>query len=162
MKLLGYDFFIEYKPGKENRVADALSRQHEGDLLETVGNVSKQTGTLSCTTLSVALPSWLEVIKQAYTTNEHLLKLKQQCADNKLSSRWELRDDILFYKHRIYLTSQMDIILIILKEFHDGTHEGIQKTLKRLRAVFFWSRVHKDVMSYFQNLTFVKSSRAPR
>ncbi|PNY11636.1 transposon Ty3 gag-pol polyprotein [Trifolium pratense] len=35
-KLLGYNFEIRYKPGKENRGADALSRMGEGSTLQTL------------------------------------------------------------------------------------------------------------------------------
>jgi hypothetical protein len=53
-KLLGYDFTIEYKKGKENKVADALSR------------VFKDPGLLeeaTCFMLSFPTPTWLEELK---------------------------------------------------------------------------------------------------
>lgn len=40
--------------------------------------------------------------------------------------------------------------LHILKEFHEGTHEGVLKTYKRLRAVFYWFDMHKSVMEFIQ------------
>jgi hypothetical protein len=48
VKLMGYDFTIEYKQGHDNRVVDALSRQEEGTLMA----------------LSAPIPHWIEPIQQ--------------------------------------------------------------------------------------------------
>ncbi|KAF5459790.1 hypothetical protein F2P56_019708 [Juglans regia] len=53
LKLIGYDFTIDYKRGKENKVADALSRKSE-----------EQSATLALTTFPTSL--WVEELKQSY------------------------------------------------------------------------------------------------
>ncbi|XP_076917571.1 uncharacterized protein LOC143577694 [Bidens hawaiensis] len=53
-KLLGYDFEIFYKPGKENRVADALSR-----ILEPI-----------VFAISTVQPDWVEALKGFYNSVE--------------------------------------------------------------------------------------------
>lgn len=56
-KLLGYDFVIEYKRGKENWVVDALSRLHEDPLLAK---------DFSLSLLSFPTPSWILELQVSY------------------------------------------------------------------------------------------------
>ncbi|KAJ9537912.1 hypothetical protein OSB04_030645 [Centaurea solstitialis] len=53
-KLLGYDFEVYYKPGKENKVADALSRIDDAQSLA----------------LSIPTFTWLHELRDYYTTTE--------------------------------------------------------------------------------------------
>lgn len=54
----------------------------------------------------------------------------------------------------------MDVISIILKEFHEGTHEGVLKTYKCLRAIFYWSGMHKSVMEFIQQCDVCQCSKS--
>jgi hypothetical protein len=71
-KLFGYDFVIEYKKGKENRVADALSRMFKD---------SPEFDTLSISLISFPIPDLIKDLKASYSHNsdskELLLKLQQ-------------------------------------------------------------------------------------
>jgi ABC-type antimicrobial peptide transport system permease subunit len=61
-KLMGYDFSIEYKQGKENWVADALSRQFEASF-------DSVEFSLSLSLISFPPPSWVAELKAFYATD---------------------------------------------------------------------------------------------
>ena len=58
-KLLRYAFLVEYKHGKENLVADALSRK------EAIGG--DNVGTLCI--ISFPTPTWLDDLKTSYNSD---------------------------------------------------------------------------------------------
>lgn len=37
-----------------------------------------------------------------------------------------------------------------MQEFHQGTHEGVLKTVKRLRAVFYWFEMLPDTVNFIK------------
>ena len=88
-KLLGYAFIVEYKQGRENVVADALSRrqceaavippsdlaQSEALVLTASGSCNSDacdafTGTLCI--ISFPTPSWLSKLKSSYDSDTNL------------------------------------------------------------------------------------------
>lgn len=133
-KLIGYDFEIQYRPGKENSAADALSRR------VTFAAVSV-----------VQMDDWADW-EVEIQQDPRLLSIRQDlitCVD--AHPGYELRNGLLFYKGRLVLPKESSRIPLLLREFHDspaGGHLGFFRTYKRVVGVVFWEGMKADIKDY--------------
>ena len=83
---------VEYKKGKENKVADALSKRDtatsEGDasLLQVVDDT--YSGPMStCCIISFPTPTWLADLKTSYETDQRVQGLLQSLQSGEQASK---------------------------------------------------------------------------
>jgi hypothetical protein len=143
-KLLGYDFTIEYKKGKENKVADALSRVFEDPSLPEEA---------TCFMLSFPTPTWLEELKQSYTTDPEAMLLLQ---------RYVLQQGLISKNGRIFIvhsSSFKDKILHYIHSNPQAGHSGYLKTVQRAKADFFWSGMRRDIRKLIRECPICQASK---
>lgn len=135
-KLLGYSFEIQYKPGKANQVADALSRKTTGEV---------ELGAL----LTLPEISWAQLGQETQSD----MWLNQVVADLKSNPSshegFKLIEDKLTYKGRMVIPRGSSFKATLLKEYHCspvGGHAGEVKTYLRLAANWYWLGMRKDVI----------------
>lgn len=136
---MGFDFIIQYKGGKENVVADVLSRRDELD---------KEGGRILA--ISGPIPNWTDSIKEEVNSFPDLKETVQWVCDGEALGPWEYRDGILFFKGRIYLSKNSALIKDIIEQFHNSTHEGFFKTLQRIRSTFYWPNLKSMVRNFIR------------
>lgn len=121
-KLFGYDFRVEYRPGRLNVVADALSR--------------RDTEVMS--THAVSAPSFAvcDDLKHEIATTPALTALKHEIIAGLREPQWTVRDGLILYSNKVFVPDISPLRDTALQLAHSAGHEGTQKTLQRLRATF--------------------------
>ncbi|WVY93545.1 hypothetical protein V8G54_032633 [Vigna mungo] len=139
VKLLGYDYDIQYKPGKLNIVADALSRSDgltKGEMLM----------------LTTPQFAFLRDLKESQSLDPDFILMRDKILSDPSSyPHFKRNDDLLIYRDKIWLNDKSKFISLLFREFHEtpiGGHVGVNKTLKRLSANFYWKSMAKDVKAF--------------
>ena len=114
---LGYNYTVEYKKGKENLVADALSRvKHK----------------LCSMFTSSAIPTWITEVGQSYTADTKCNDLIQQLIVLPTSvPHYTFAKGLLRCKSKIYIDSHTDLRDKIISSLHSselGGHSGEKST----------------------------------
>lgn len=131
---MGYDFTMEYRAGCLNKAADALSRMTHED--PSLNAISSPRSTL------------LDTIREELTGSSELLGLYDKVKVGDLDSDCQVQDGLLLFKGRIYLLQNSPLLPTILSAYHDSAHEGIQKTLHRIRGDFYWKGMKTNIAAY--------------
>ncbi|KAK1652389.1 hypothetical protein QYE76_070194 [Lolium multiflorum] len=131
-KLFGFDFTVEYRPGRLNTVADALSRRDTEDVADDVTTA----GTVLCIRSGPSF-AFIDDVRRATTTAADAQTLRGRLADGDLGAPWRLDDGLLLHGRRIFVPAHGDLRQQVLSLAHSAGHEGVQKTLHRLRADFY-------------------------
>jgi hypothetical protein len=152
-KLLGYDFTIEYKKGKENKVADALSRVFEDPGLPG----------LTCSLISFPNPDWLQELKLSYTTDPDTMILLQKLKDGSdIPKGYTMQQDLILKKGRLYIVKSSPFKRRILHYIHSNPqagHSGYHKTVQRAKADFYWSGMRKDIRKLIKECSVCQASK---
>jgi transposase InsO family protein len=138
-KILGYDFEIVYKKGKQNVVADALSRKDE------------DVEAFLCA-ISIIQPDWIIEARDEWKNDGKVWTLIERLQqDFGASDTFTWKNDSLWYKDRLYLCKNSQLKQKVLLELHTspvGGHSGFLKTYHRVKKDFFWDGLKTDVQRF--------------
>ena len=125
-----FPYVIKHKKGKENVVADALSRRY----------------TL-ISRLDVSLLGFA-FIKLLYEKDPYFGSIYLGCLEHGESDSFFVDDGYLYRAGKLCIPTS-SIRHLLIKEAHDGRgHFGVAKTLAALREHFFWPKMAHHVHSY--------------
>jgi hypothetical protein len=122
-KLLGFDFSVEYKPGPANAIADALSRRDTPD-------------DGSILVLSAPRFDFVTRLCQAQLSDPALVALQDEVCAGSKGLPWAVIDGMVQYGGRLHIPSASPLVPEIMATVHEDGHEGVQRTLHRLRRDF--------------------------
>jgi hypothetical protein len=138
-KLFGYDFNLEYRPGRLNTVVDALSRRDSEEFA---------LNTISTPTFQLC-----DEIRNSISSCPVSSALRNNIIAGLKDESWTVKDDLIIKSGKVYIPPNSDLLHNILQLAHNGGHEGVQETLHHLRANFYMEHDRRLVSDFVRSCT---------
>ena len=160
-KLLGFDYSIEYKPGRDNVVADTLSRQ----FATTVdGDAPPPTQLLAASCSTWSNSSLLQQLHAAAQAEPAYLERKSQLTQaSPPDSKYHLRNGLIMCGSAILVPHDNHLRNLILEEAHNtpmGGHGGSLRTYHRVKSSFTWPGLNRDIRDFIAWCDTCKRAKA--
>ena len=145
-RLMGLQFKIKYRKGKENMAADALSRVAHMMAVQ-----------------SVVQPQWIQEVLNSYTTDPHAQQLLTQLAlSSPDSNGYSLHKGLIKLHDLIWIGNNSALQTKLIAACHSsaiGGHSGVTATYHRLRRHFVWKGMRNDVDSYIKQCSICQHAK---
>jgi hypothetical protein len=170
----GNDIVIEYQEGKQNVVADALSRRHDHDATGTsavpvLGTHQADTIGELLTIVSVGT-TLIEQIKNGYASDDWYKKVIKEGvsglkrSNGKSNKRYCVKGGLLYYDvKQVYVPDVPSLRTTLISEHHDiktAAHTGYQKTYDAIARRFYWPNMYTDVKLYVRSCMVCQTTKA--
>jgi hypothetical protein len=132
-KLSTFDMEIIHKKGKDKIAADALSRKDE---------------EVKAYATTIVILDWLDEIRVEYAKDSESNSIINNLDQNP---KFEWKNDILWYKNKIYLIPSSKFKMKVLRESHSSPtsrHVDFFKTYYNARQSFYWKGMDKDIQRF--------------
>jgi hypothetical protein len=147
-----FDLDINYKPGRENIVPDALSRRPD---LRSV-SCAPDLKIVSCALFnSKRLPDtdFLRRLREALSEDPVCAQLIQ--AASQASSSYRCISGLLYVLdekcYRLYIPADSSLKYLLLCDYHtapSAAHPGVQRTYEDLKQYFYWPKMMEDLRNF--------------
>ena len=145
-KLFGYDFVVEYRPGKQNVAADALSRRDEE--------------SLAVHAISVPQFSIFDDLRAELANHCKARELRQQLGVGTAPSGWSEVDGLLLFQGKVFLPDDSKLWQRLLQDAHEMGHEGAEKTLHCLRSSFYNAHMTRRVREFVKGCSTCQRNKS--
>ena len=149
-RLMGLQFKVIYRQGKENDVADALPR---------VGHM------LAIQAVSTVQLKWVQEVSNSYATDQQaqslLAKLSLSIPDEQ---GFSLEAGIIKLHNKIWVGQNSAIQTKIIAALHAspiGGHSGQKATFQRVHRLFHWKGLKQDVINFVQQCSICQQAKHP-
>ncbi|KAL8159021.1 hypothetical protein V2J09_000558 [Rumex salicifolius] len=151
-KLLEFDYDIQYKDGKENLVADALSRVEGSAVL-----------SMALSVVESDLLAEIQLLYEADTVLKEIIAEFQTKGTGKKHYTWS--HQLLRRKGKLVIGNSVALRDKILSWLHcSGTsgHLGRDATFQRVKSLFYWKGLANDIQTFLRNCVVCQRSKYDR